>query len=214
MTDKDVLEYSDQFAGEYDRMALDCEAYIGDCVFGMMYEYVSPGQRLLDLGIGTGMSSVLFSRIGLEVHGLDASEVMLEQCRKKGFARELRVHDLREPLPYGDDEFDHAVLVGVTHFLEDVDPLLSEVARVLRPGGAFAFTTVCPDDESRPVSVKEVAGFPIFLRSQESTERSLSRHGFDVLKTTRLVYFPDPSVRMDVIDRLHVVRRTGDRSEE
>jgi ubiquinone/menaquinone biosynthesis C-methylase UbiE len=207
MSDKDVLEYSDQFADVYDSMALECEAWAGECCFGMMYEYIGPGQRLLDLGIGTGLSSALFARAGVEVHGIDSSEALLERCRKKGFAKRLRVHDLGQPLPYGDAEFDHAVCVGVTHFLEDVAPLFAEVVRVLRPGGTFALTTVCPEDESQRVTIKEVAGYPIFQRSKECIELSLSEAGFEVLKTTRCVYPPDPSIRTDIVDRIHVARK-------
>jgi ubiquinone/menaquinone biosynthesis C-methylase UbiE len=207
MSDKDLLEYSDQFAGAYDRMALECEAHNGEYVFGMMYEFISPGQRLLDLGIGTGLSSVLFARAGVEVHGIDASGEMLDQCRRKGFTTALRFRDLGEPLPYRDAEFDHALCVGVTHFLEEVEPLFAEVARVLGPGGVFGLTTVCPDDESQPVTVKEVAGYPIVQRSRESIESSLSKVGFGVMKTSRCVYYPDPSIRTDIVDRIHIVRK-------
>jgi ubiquinone/menaquinone biosynthesis C-methylase UbiE len=214
MSDNNLPEYREQFAEVYDRMALACEAWIGECTFGMMYEFLSPGQRLLDLGIGTGLSSVLFARAGVEVHGIDASEAMLEPCRRKGFATQLRVHDLGEPLPYSDGEFDHAVCVGVTHFLEDVDPLLAEVARVLRHGGTFAVTTLCPEDESQRLAVEEVAGYPVLLRGKESIERSLFETGFEVMKTTRCVYYPDPSVRRDIVDRIHVVRKVEGLSKE
>jgi predicted TPR repeat methyltransferase len=53
-------------------------------VFGMAFEYVAPGERLPDLGIGTGLSSAPFRKAGPEIRGLDGSEEMLAACRRKG----------------------------------------------------------------------------------------------------------------------------------
>jgi len=46
------------------------------------YEYIKPGDSLLDLGIGTGLSSVLFAKVGLNITDLDGSLEMLKECRK------------------------------------------------------------------------------------------------------------------------------------
>ena len=52
----------------------------------------------LDIGIGTGLGSVLFRKAGLIVHGMDNDPAMIEACRSKGFS-DLLLHDLNKP-PY------------------------------------------------------------------------------------------------------------------
>lgn len=56
-----------------------------EVAFGLACMYVQPGQSILDIGIGTGLGSVLFRKAGLEVHGMDISPKMLDECRSKGF---------------------------------------------------------------------------------------------------------------------------------
>ena len=206
---KNLVEYSNQFADEYDALARDCEWFGGDALFGMMFEYIRPGDRLIDLGIGTGLGSQLFYRAGLKVAGIDISRPMLEKCGAKGISRDLRVQDLSQPLSFGDDEFDHAVAVGVLHFIEDIGPLVRETSRVIKRGGIFGYTTFCPEDESKDVSEQWVHGFLIYRHSNRLIESLMKQHGFQVLKTTRFTYYSDPSKSMQVTNRIFVVRYAG-----
>ena len=102
---------------------------------------VGPGSDALDLCTGTGdLALALRRRIGPDgrVVGSDFSEAMLELARDKSGEEGLPVEfgwaDALE-LPYGDESFD-AVTVGFgARNLADLDRGLSEMARVLRPGG-------------------------------------------------------------------------------
>ena len=141
----DSIHIHDAGADQYDRQVEAYESYAHDLLFGMSYEFVRPGQRIVDLGIGTGLSSQPFARAGLEVYGADGSAEMLRVCRAKGFARELRRLDLgASPWPYADRFFAHAVSCGVLHFFGDLAPVLREVSRILDQGGVFAFTVAVP----------------------------------------------------------------------
>ncbi|MBN6054842.1 class I SAM-dependent methyltransferase, partial [Nonomuraea sp. RK-328] len=61
---------------------------------------------------------------------------MLELARRRlGDGADLRVADLRDPLPFPDGAFDDVVASLVLHYLEDWGPTLSELRRVLRTGG-------------------------------------------------------------------------------
>ena len=91
----------DAYAADYDAQVQACDCYIADLLFGLCFEFTRPGQRLLDAGIGSGLSSQLFAKAGLTVSGMDFSPAMLEICRAKGSAAELTQHDLeRIPWPY------------------------------------------------------------------------------------------------------------------
>lgn len=127
-------------AAAYDQKAAAVGWYGPEVVFGLAYASVRAGESLLDIGIGTGLSSALFRRAGLVVHGMDGDPAMLEVCRGKGFEN-LLLHDMNHiPWPYGRASMDHAVCLGVLHFFRDPAPLLREAARILRPGGLFLFT--------------------------------------------------------------------------
>jgi ubiquinone/menaquinone biosynthesis C-methylase UbiE len=110
--------------------------------FGLAFMYTEPGQTILDIGIGTGLGSVMFHKAGLKVVGMDISGGMLAACKKKGFANRLVHHDLTiAPYPFGDASFDHAVSTGVFQFYRDLDLVCRETARIVRKGGVFVFVT-------------------------------------------------------------------------
>lgn len=132
---------SRSFADYYDREA-EATAWRGPAVvFGLMSPYVQAGQSLLDIGIGTGLSSVLFAQKGVRVFGMDNSSGMLDGARSRGFAEDLRDHDMMSvPYPYDRGWFDHAICVGVLQFFAELDFIFQEVGRVVREGGVFGFT--------------------------------------------------------------------------
>ncbi len=165
--------------------------------FDLMRDHLKPGQTLLDLGIGTGLSSALFREAGLRVHGLDADPEMLAVCRWKGFG-DLVLHDLAQaPYPFPSASFDHAVCLGVLPFLADPEPVFSEAARVLRPGGMFAFLSLDrPPAEPRELLVP--AGEPgsgegatLFRSSAEEVRELAERHGFSAVAEVPVPVYQD-----------------------
>ena len=109
---------------------------------------VGPGSDALDLCTGTGdLALALRRRIGADgrVVGSDFSEAMLELARRKSGEEGLPVEfgwaDALE-LPYGDESFD-AVTIGFgARNLADLGRGLSEMARVLRPGGRLVILEI------------------------------------------------------------------------
>ena len=84
-----------------------------EVAFGLTYKYIQPEQSLLDIGIGTGLGSVLFRKAGLKVFGMDISQDMLDACLSKGFT-DLVLHDLKmTPYPYESETMDIAYGVKI-----------------------------------------------------------------------------------------------------
>jgi SAM-dependent methyltransferase len=102
------------------------------------------GKRVLDLGCGSGQASIALARQGAHAIALDASARQLARARKLAEAEEVRVEWHRSDL--ADLAFlraDSIDLVFSSHALaevEDLDRVLRQVHRVLRPGGAFVFS--------------------------------------------------------------------------
>jgi SAM-dependent methyltransferase len=94
------------------------------------------GRRVLDAGCGSGPLSAALRDRGAVVTGIDASAGMLALAeRRVGGDVDLHQVDLRDRLPFDDGAFDVVVSSLVLHYLEDWEPTLAELRRVLRPGG-------------------------------------------------------------------------------
>jgi len=77
------------------------------------------GERILDIGCGTGNHVLLFYRLGFDVTGLDASPYMLDVARSRlGDKASLKI-GRAEDLPFEDNEFDLATLIFTLEFLDD-----------------------------------------------------------------------------------------------
>src|SRR5262245_15889180 len=103
---------------------------------------IRPGQRVLDLGCGTGLLTIMIKRSVPEalVTGLDADEEVLKIARDKAHGAEIQWdHALAFDMPYPDQSFDVVVSSFVTHHLTGTEKLRAfrEVQRVLRPDGSF-----------------------------------------------------------------------------
>jgi SAM-dependent methyltransferase len=96
-------------------------------------------RRVLEVGGGEGeLAERLVDELGVELVGIDQSAGMVEAQRAKGI--DARVGHVQE-LPFEDGEFDAAVAAWMLYHVSDLDRALSELARVLRPGGTFVAVT-------------------------------------------------------------------------
>jgi demethylmenaquinone methyltransferase/2-methoxy-6-polyprenyl-1,4-benzoquinol methylase len=95
---------------------------------------VGPGSRALDVATGTGDLAIELARRGAVVVGSDFSEGMLERARAKAPALRWEQADALA-LPYDNDEFDAATVGFGARNFGDLARGLSEMVRVVRPGG-------------------------------------------------------------------------------
>jgi SAM-dependent methyltransferase len=94
---------------------------------------ISEGRRVLEVGCGTGVFLRAAADRGAEVHGLDASEALLELARERVPEADLRLGDM-EALPYEDDRFDVVAGFNAFFFAVDIVAALREAGRVAKPG--------------------------------------------------------------------------------
>ena len=162
----------------------------------------SPGPEVLDAGAGLGTMAARLELLGYEVTSTDASEAAVEilRTRLSGPVAEASITDL----PLGDESYDGAVLGEVLEHVDDDRGALTELARVLRPGGVLAVSVPAnpalygPSDEwaghvrryTRPALIEACtsAGFTVHLclgwgfpfsrlYHRHVYERYLDRHG-------------------------------------
>jgi ubiquinone/menaquinone biosynthesis C-methylase UbiE len=162
------------------------------------------GQRVLDVGCGTGRLATALAARGARVWGLDPSEEMLRQARLvAGQGVGLR-RGRAEDLPFKDAWFDRAVLRTVVHLL-DRPRALPELARVLTPGGRAVIATFAPEHFG---SYWLGAFFPQVLeidRARFPTGQGLADElaatGFGPVRTHRLTQ-PGSLSRADALARI------------
>ena len=98
---------------------------------------ISDTDRVLDLGIGTGVSLNYYPNRG-RIVGVDLSAGMLREARKKIRERGLDHADVFQAdamrLPFGDDTFDHVFISHVISVVSDPCKLVQEAQRVAKPG--------------------------------------------------------------------------------
>ena len=111
-----------------------------------------PGERLLEVGPGTGYHALHVAR-WLEPGGaldiLDVQQEMLDntmrRARELGISNVVPTHGDARELPYPDDTFDAAYLNFVLGEVSDQDAALRELRRVLKPGGRLVVGEALPD---------------------------------------------------------------------
>jgi SAM-dependent methyltransferase len=100
----------------------------------------------LDLGCGDGiLTDILFSRMGRKPNlvGIDPDPLETAAAAKYDFYD--RIHTcFGNDIPEADSTFDYAISNSVLEHIPDLEPVIAELGRVLKPGGKFFFTVPCP----------------------------------------------------------------------
>jgi phosphatidylethanolamine/phosphatidyl-N-methylethanolamine N-methyltransferase len=132
-----MLRAYQRWAGIYDVV---CGALLNRARIAAAEAARDVGGRILEVGIGTGLSLEHYRHAKVELTGIDLSAAMLgkaERRRRSGrypFLRRLAVMDAQD-LAFEDGAFDCAVAQFVITLVPDPEQVLAECARVVRPGG-------------------------------------------------------------------------------
>lgn len=103
------------------------------------------GKRVLDLGCGGGFMSEALATRGASVIGVDPSPGAIAIARRHAADNGLAIDyalGAGESLPVDDHSVDIVVCVDVLEHVEDLDRVIAEIRRVLKPGGLFLFDTI------------------------------------------------------------------------
>jgi SAM-dependent methyltransferase len=137
-------------------------------------------ERALDLGCGDGRLTALLD--ARELTAADVSRVALDRARERLPGAALVELEPDAPLPFDDGAFALVLCAETSEHVRDLQLLLSEIRRVLSPGGELALTTPASAPLVRP-------GNPLSPHLRRFTGRSLRRVldelGFDVRSLRR-----------------------------
>jgi len=132
--------------GEYDRIA-DGLTISTDQT--LRVAKVRPGERVLDLATGTGITAIAARERGAEVTGVDLTPELLAVARRTAEREGFGDIDFREgdaeALPFADGSFDVVLSTCGHMFAADQPAVARELARVTRPGGRVVFLAWTPE---------------------------------------------------------------------
>jgi len=163
-----------------------------------------PGQRLIDIGVGTGWSLGIYPK-GLKVVGMDLAANMLEKARQRALYYKwnpLLTRMDAQRLGFADGCFDFGVVAYVVSVVPNPRALINEVARVVKPGGTIAVLNhfradtwpMCMfEDMVAPLCVK--LGWKSDLRLEEVFD------GMEAVKVVRVARFSTPDLWRIVLCR-------------
>lgn len=124
---RDALAYDSWFVRESSRHCLDLE-------IKLMMDLLAPlpGQRILDIGCGSGMSLLPLLDRGLNLTGIDPSPYMLDQAHER-LGSQVDIHrGTAEDLPFDDNAFDTAFLFTSLEFTDRPAKAIEEACRVAK----------------------------------------------------------------------------------
>ncbi|MBM9595931.1 methyltransferase domain-containing protein [Rhodobacteraceae bacterium MCCB 386] len=166
-----------------------------------------PGERVLDIGTGTGWAARLAARRGARAAGVDIAPGMLEAAERLSQGVEPRPDFIRasaEALPFDDAAFDGVISTYGVIFAEDPAAAVAEMARVLRPGVRMALATWADEPDgyiaqffgllARWSEAPPPAASPFdWGRADWLTETTAGRFEIACREQTTVLYAPDPA---------------------
>ena len=134
------------------------------------------GERILDVGCGTGHLTNLIARAGARVTGIDLSGPMIERAQAAYPDLDFRVMSVTDM--HFDTPFDAVFSNATLHWVLDKEAAIENIARALRPGGRL---------------VLEMGGKGNVEEIVVATRKALTRHGYYGNAAIQLWYFPSLS---------------------
>jgi phosphatidylethanolamine/phosphatidyl-N-methylethanolamine N-methyltransferase len=168
---------------------------------------ISQGDRVLDIGIGTGLSLETYPA-GTHVVGIDISEGMLRHAVRRAKESDLgsvglAVADAMQ-LPFADGSFEHVFVSHVITVVSNPVRLIDEIRRVAKPGGRVVIINHFQSG-NRLIGAVEKLLCPIFLRVGWKSDLCLE----ELIRKTGLQV--DYRYKLDQMDLWETVFATNDR---
>jgi ubiquinone/menaquinone biosynthesis C-methylase UbiE len=173
----------------------------------LLQEIDCKGKRVVDVGCGTGtLSFMVLEKAAKKISCVDISPLMLEKCKKKsidnGYPDDVISFyegDI-EKLSFRDSSFDIVFCNMVLGMVPNQQEAISELARILRPGGTLALSIHGPDHLVEPIEalVKSMNKryyfthrFEYWPRDEKKVRMFLIKANLDKIQTKRLTWIDE-----------------------
>ena len=201
---QNTAEFWDNIAEKYSRSPIsDMDAY--EYTLGRTRTYLSPDDRVLEVGCGTGSTALLLAENVAEITASDISENMIAIAQNKAQEQQnANVHFVASDVfgaALDDGPYDAVLALNLLHLLEDPRAAIQRLHGLLKPGGFFISKTVCQPGAGSSLKFRLMkmaipvmqwmgkAPYVNFMAIRE-LEELITSEGFDIVETGN---FPPPS---------------------
>jgi ubiquinone/menaquinone biosynthesis C-methylase UbiE len=161
---------------------------------------LKPGERVLDLGCGTGWATRMVARLVAEgpvgfgqVIGLDISDEMIARAREESRESDniLFVWSPADRIPWEENYFDKVLSIEAFYYYPDQERVLAEMFRVMAPKAQLYILINLYKENSSSLRWVDKLGVPVQLRSENEYAEMLERHSFEEVE---IHHVPDESL--------------------
>ncbi len=154
-------------------------------------------KQLLEIGAGTGHWTQFFAENDFSVTGIDIADKMLEQAKRKNIPNAHFEIISAESLPYDNESIENIAAVTSLEFIANQEKAVSEIFRVLKPGGYFIVGGL----NAQASLQKSRQSDPVFKNARFFTPKSLFQllEQFGTPTVEGCVYMPNPQADLEEI---------------
>jgi len=154
-----------------------------------------PGERVLDLGCGSGWATRLLARLVADgpegfgqVVGVDVSDEMIRQARavSKDFENILYVWGSADKIPWEENFFDKVLSVESFYYYPDQDRALAELFRVMAPRGRMFILINLYKDNQYSLQWVDKLKVPVQVRSEAEYVEMVKKNAFENVEARRI----------------------------
>ena len=182
----------DRRAAEYAKKPVpDADAY--ERTLDRVRAHLTPNDRVLELGCGTGTTALRLAASAREILATDYSAEMIAIATEKARTESLSHVRFRRCTPddaeLGAMSFDVVMAMNLLHLIDDVPALLRRIHELVRPGGLFISKTPCVGDQGLTVRVMiplmRAAGIAPYVTfvTELSLSADIAQAGFELQET-------------------------------
>jgi ubiquinone/menaquinone biosynthesis C-methylase UbiE len=210
----DDARFWDRIAEKYAQSPVRApDAY--EATLARMRAHLRPGDRVLELGCGTGTTAIRLADAAGEIVATDFAEAMLAIARQRAAeagAKNLTFvrHDAASAVAIG--PFDVVMAFNLLHLVRDLDAVLASMAAALKPGGLLAVKALCLGEPGLSLKFRaallllplmQLAGRAPWLarRDVAAFEQAIRRAGFEIVEVGDYPATP--------VNRFVVARKSG-----
>lgn len=194
------------YADHYDEhLSVTLKSRVPELIHSATLKYLknqSPDNALLDLGCGTGICGNLFKHDTEKMAGVDLSQEMIEEAKKKHIYSELYVSDITEHLNVNSEQFDTVISSDVLIYIGKLQAIFEGVYKALKNDGLFTFSVESSID-SNDDFILDATGR--YKHNSQYISRIASENNLTILSSDEMPLRQQN--KQDVIGRIYVLRK-------
>ena len=200
MYSKKTISSVNSFAKEYESYIIN-SSWIGpELIFNEICNFTKKRETILDLGIGTCLSSLPFFNAGMNIIGIDGSNEMLKICTQKQLCTNVICYDLSKGLPEIHQKIDHVISHALFHMIMDISLIFKEVHKIISTGKIFAYTYMPYREEKDSDFIEtsyngvyqkesDESGVYVFRHSDNYIQNEMKKKRFEIIKKIHFTGF-------------------------